>query len=91
VQRTGLRPGGTGRVCWQWLWFAMESCSSALPLTPAVRQPRAKTKSSLNRKFGFSLNPEKQIRLLSLVIFSSGFGRFFFSFTLILVFKLSGW
>jgi DNA-binding CsgD family transcriptional regulator len=38
VQRTGLRPGGTGRVCWQWFWFAMESPPSALPLTPTVRQ-----------------------------------------------------
>jgi hypothetical protein len=45
VQRTGLRPGGTGRVCWQWRWFAMESCPSALPLTPTVSRQLYNKKS----------------------------------------------
>jgi hypothetical protein len=30
VQRTGLRPEGTGCVCWQWFWFAKESRRFAL-------------------------------------------------------------
>jgi hypothetical protein len=37
VQRTGLRPGGTGRACWQWLWFAMEF----LPVRPAANANRS--------------------------------------------------
>jgi uncharacterized protein (TIGR02391 family) len=38
VQRTGLRPAGTVRLCWQSFWLAKVSCSSALPLTQTVRR-----------------------------------------------------
>jgi len=36
VQRTGLRPAGTGQLSQQSLWLAMESSPSALPLTHTV-------------------------------------------------------
>jgi len=35
-QRTGLRPEGTGQVCWRSLWFAVGAYHHALPLMPTV-------------------------------------------------------
>jgi hypothetical protein len=83
VQRTGLRPEGTGRVCWQWRWFAVESCSSALPLTPTVRC--FAEKQNQEQMQNQVLSQSKFCRLAKVFFYGgfdrlnlSGFGRLFF-------------
>jgi hypothetical protein len=56
-----------------------ESQPAHLRVTQAVRQPRAKAKSSLNREFRFIVEFGKENSSLGLVnFFSGGVGKFFF-------------
>ena len=63
-----------------------KSTPTHLRVTQTVRQPSAKTKESLIRKFGFISKLEKENSLFGFGhFFSGGFGRLSFWFTLVLV------